>query len=51
MKNFYYLFLIFSLFSFSQETFIMKNGGTVLQNGIKISPTDLRLSLIKTNKL
>jgi hypothetical protein len=42
MKNIYYLFLIVPLFSFSQEIFTFKNGGTVLQNGIKISPDDLR---------
>jgi hypothetical protein len=42
MKKIYYLFLILPVLSYSQEKFSFKNGGGVVENGKKISPTEIR---------
>lgn len=41
-KTILFLLIILPLISFSQETFTFKSGGRVLQDNIKISPTNVR---------
>ena len=46
MKKFYYLFLLLSVFSYSQEVFTFKNGGGVLENEKKFHQQKSEKSLV-----